>query len=93
MDATGRQKTPLVLGRLFDTLGRKPMIAGTYLLSDTVVAFSVGAVLMIAAGVVEIFLGVRAERQGLEQIARPLSAAGAPASNDGSGQRRARAAG
>jgi hypothetical protein len=61
--------------------------------SDTVVAFSVGAVLMIAAGVVEIFLGVRAERQGLKQIARPLSAAGAPASNDGSGQRRAQAAG
>jgi hypothetical protein len=61
--------------------------------SDTVLAFSVGAALMIAAGVVEIFFGVRAERQGLEQIARPLSAAGTPTSNDGSGQRRAQAAG
>jgi hypothetical protein len=60
---------------------------------DTVVAFSVGAALMIAAGVVEIFFGVKAERQGLEQIARPLSAAGAPAPNDGSGQRRAQTAG
>jgi hypothetical protein len=57
-----------------------------------VVAFSVGA-LMIAAAVVEIFPGVRAERQGLEQIARPLSAAGAPASNDGSGQPRAQTPG
>jgi hypothetical protein len=56
------------------------------------VAFSVGAALMIAAGVVELFFGVRAERQGLEQIARPLSAAGAPASNDGGGQHQARAA-
>jgi MFS family permease len=176
--AVGNLLGPLVLGRLFDTLGRKPMIAGTYLLSgvlllgtaylfgervltattltacwcgvlffasagassayltvsevfpmetramaiaffyaigtgaggiagpllfsalvstgqvsDTVLAFSVGAALMIAAGVVEIFFGVRAERQGLEQIARPLSAAGAPTSNDGSGQRRAQAAG
>jgi MFS family permease len=68
-------------------------LVSTGQVSDTVVAFSVGAVLMIAAGVVEIFLGVRAERQGLEQIARPLSAAGAPASNDGSGQRRAQTAG
>jgi hypothetical protein len=68
-------------------------LVSTGQVSDTVVAFSVGAVLMIAAGVVEIFLGVRAERQGLEQIARPLSAAGAPASNDGRGQSRAQAAG
>ncbi|HEX4832015.1 MAG TPA: MFS transporter [Trebonia sp.] len=158
--AAGNLLGPLVLGRLFDTLGRKPMIAGTYLLSgllllltallfsqgllsattmtacwcgvlffasagassayltvseifpmetramaiaffyalgtgaggiagpllfsslvstgkvaDTVVAFCVGASLMIAAGLVEVFLGVRAERQGLEDIARPLSAA------------------
>jgi MFS family permease len=176
--AVGNLLGPLVLGRLFDTLGRKPMIAGTYLLSgalllgtawlfgervltattltacwcgvlffasagassayltvsevfpmetramaiaffyaigtgaggiagpllfsalvstgqvsDTVVAFSAGAALMIAAGVVEIFFGVKAERQGLEQIARPLSAAGVPGSNDGSGQRRAQTAG
>jgi MFS family permease len=176
--AVGNLLGPLVLGRLFDTFGRKPMIAGTYLLSgvlllgtaylfgegvltattltacwcgvlffasagassayltvsevfpmetramaiaffyaigtgaggiagpllfsalvstgqvsDTVVAFSAGAALMIAAGVVEIFFGVKAERQGLEQIARPLSAAGAPAPNDGSGQRRAQTAG
>ncbi|WP_196466140.1 hypothetical protein [Planomonospora sp. ID91781] len=42
---------------------------------DTAPAFSTGAVLMIAAGLVEAFLGVKAERKGLEDIAEPLSAA------------------
>jgi MFS family permease len=41
---------------------------------DTVLAFSIGAVLMIGAGVAEIFLGVKAERQSLESIAQPLTA-------------------
>jgi MFS family permease len=163
--AVGNLLGPLLLGRLFDTLGRKPMIAGTYLISglllfgtawlfdqgslnattmtacwcavlffasagassayltvsevfpmetralaiaffyaigtaaggitgpllfsslvssgkvaDTVLAFSIGAALMVAAGLVEIFLGVRAERRGLEDIAQPLTAqdAGGP---------------
>ncbi|GLW05166.1 MFS transporter [Microtetraspora sp. NBRC 13810] len=40
---------------------------------DTALAFSVGAALMVAAGLVELFLGVRAERKGLEEIAAPLS--------------------
>jgi MFS family permease len=31
--AVGNLLGPLVLGRLFDTIGRKPMIAGTYILS------------------------------------------------------------
>lgn len=37
-------------------------------------AFCIGASLMIAAGLVEAFLGVRAERQSLENIAKPLTA-------------------
>ena len=37
-------------------------------------AFSIGATLMILAGIVEIFLGVKAERRGLEDIAQPLTA-------------------
>jgi MFS family permease len=41
---------------------------------DTVLAFSVGATLMIVAGVVDIFFGVKAERQSLENIAQPLTA-------------------
>ena len=43
---------------------------------DTVLAFSIGAALMILAGLVEIVLGVKAERQSLEDIAQPLTAAG-----------------
>jgi MFS family permease len=161
--AVGNLFGPLVLGPLFDTLGRKPMIAGTYILSgllllgtawlfdagaldattmtacwcvvlffasagassayltvsevfpmetralaiaffyaigtaaggitgpllfsslvstgkvsDTVVAFAIGASLMILAGLVEVFLGVKAERKGLEEIASPLTAAEEP---------------
>ena len=41
---------------------------------------------MILAGIVEIFLGVRAERRGLEDIAQPLTVADA-----GPTQRQARA--
>jgi MFS family permease len=160
--AVGNLFGPLLLARLFDTVGRKPMIAGTYLVSgllllltawlfdqgalnattmtacwcavlffasagasaayltvsevfpmetramaiafffaigtaaggisgplifsalvssgkvaDTVLAFCIGASLMILAGLVEIFLGVRAERQSLEDIAQPLTASDA----------------
>jgi MFS family permease len=45
--------------------------------ADTVLAFCIGASLMILAGLVEIFLGVRAERQSLEDIAQPLTASDA----------------
>jgi len=157
--AVGNLIGPLLLGRLFDTIGRKPMIAGTYIVSglllfgtaylfhtgslnattmtacwcavlffasagassayltvsevfpmetramaiaffyaigtaaggisgpllfsalvstgkvsDTVVAFSIGATLMVLAGLVELFLGIKAERQSLEDIAQPLTA-------------------
>ena len=37
-------------------------------------AFAIGASLMILAGLVEMFLGVKAERKGLEDIASPLTA-------------------
>jgi MFS family permease len=157
--ALGNFVGPLLLGRLFDTVGRKPMIAGTYILSGilllvtallfqqgalnattttvcwTVVlffastgasaayltvsevfpmetramaiaffyaigtaiggitgpqlfsrliatgddaqvalAFAIGAVLMIAGGIVALIYGVAAERQSLENIAKPLTA-------------------
>ncbi|MEU7739731.1 MFS transporter [Nonomuraea sp. NPDC049158] len=42
---------------------------------DTALAFSIGAIIMIMAGLVELFLGVKAERKGLEEIATPLTAA------------------
>jgi MFS family permease len=50
-------------------------LVGTGKVGDTVVAFVVGAVLMIVAGLVELVLGVRAERKSLEELATPLSAA------------------
>jgi MFS family permease len=52
-------------------------LVSTGKVTDTVLAFSIGASLMILAGIVEILLGVRAERRGLEDIAQPLTAADA----------------
>jgi MFS family permease len=46
--ALGNLAGPLVLGHLFDSIGRKKMIAGTYLLSGAVLAFSAW---LLAAGV------------------------------------------
>jgi drug/metabolite transporter (DMT)-like permease len=45
-----------------------------WILGDTVLAFSLGAALMLAAGLVAAFLGVNAERRKLEDVATPLSA-------------------
>ena len=36
-------------------------------------ALAIGAILMIIGGVVEIAFGVKAERKGLEAIAKPLT--------------------
>jgi MFS family permease len=159
--AAGNLLGPIVLGPLFDTVGRKPMIAGTYILSgvlllitgylfdqhqltagtltvswsvvfffassgvsaalltvseifpmetralaialfyavgtgiggiigpqpfgrlvptgktsDVFFALAIGAILMIVGGVVEIAYGIKAERQGPEGIATPLTAVG-----------------
>lgn len=42
--------------------------------ADAVLAFCIGAALMVAAGVVAVFYAVGAERRSLEDIATPLSA-------------------
>ncbi|WP_371477755.1 MFS transporter [Kitasatospora sp. NBC_00315] len=44
---------------------------------DTTLAFCIGAALMVAAGLVEAAIGVRAERRSLESLATPLTADGA----------------
>ncbi|MEU1282232.1 MFS transporter [Streptomyces sp. NPDC005805] len=157
--AAGNFLGPLLLGRLFDTVGRRPMIAGTYILSglllfgtawlfdagkldattmtacwcavlffasagassayltvseifpmetramaiaffyaigtaaggisgpllfaeltesgvvrDAVLAFCIGATLMVLAGIVAVLFAVKAEGRSLEDIAKPLSA-------------------
>ena len=53
-------------------------LVSTGKVSDTVVAFMIGASLMVLAGLVEVFLGVKAERKGLEEIASPLTATEEP---------------
>ena len=159
--AAGNLMGPLVLGPLFDSVGRRPMIAGTYILSgvlllitgylfdqhqltaatltiswtvvfffasagvsaayltvseifpmetralaiaifyavgtgiggiigpqlfgrliptgktsDMFTALAIGSVLMILGGLTEIAFGIKAERRGLEDIAKPLTAVG-----------------
>jgi MFS family permease len=52
-----------------------------------VVGYYIGAGLMIAAGIVEIVLGVNAEQRSLEDIAQPLTAQDAERDEDGAGGR------
>jgi MFS family permease len=59
--AVGNLAGPLLLGHLFDTLGRRKMISGTYLISGSVLAFSAwlfGAGLLNAAGQVAVWVVV-----------------------------------
>jgi len=44
------------------------------------IGFLIGAVVMVAGGVVEVFLGVAAEGKSLEDVASPLSSVGQPSS-------------
>jgi MFS family permease len=62
--AAGGVAGPLIFAKL----------VGTGHVGDTVVAFCIGAAVMIAGGIVEAVLGIKAERQGLEDIAKPLTA-------------------
>jgi MFS family permease len=52
-------------------------LVGTGKVGDTVLAFVIGAAVMIAGGLVEAVLGVKAERRSLEDIATPLTATNA----------------
>ncbi|MFI9822360.1 MFS transporter [Streptomyces sp. NPDC052013] len=54
-------------------------LTGTGKVADTVLAFQIGAGLMCAAGLVAVFLAVKAERRSLEDIAQPLTAAASKA--------------
>jgi MFS family permease len=49
-------------------------LVGSGKVGDAALAFTIGALVMIMGGIVEAVLGVRAERRGLEDIARPLTA-------------------
>ena len=67
--AIGGITGPLLFGRLIEAGGETNVMYG-YLL---------GAALMIAAGIVELFLGVEAAQKQLEDIAKPLTAEDAEA--------------
>jgi MFS family permease len=61
---------PQVFSRMINT--------GSY--EQVFLALGLGAVMMILGGVAELFFGVKAERESLEQIARPLTVEDAPRS-------------
>ncbi len=81
--AVGGISGPLLFGRLIENASADKDITGI------AIGYFIGAVLMIAGGVVEAFLGVKAEGQALENLARPLTAEDEPDSTSSttSGQR------
>jgi hypothetical protein len=55
---------PTLFGTLIQTGSRGALLVG----------YLVAALLMIGAAIAELFLGVKAERRSLEEVASPLSA-------------------
>ncbi|MDR7251166.1 MFS family permease [Nocardioides sp. BE266] len=70
--AAGGIAGPLLFGKLIDSASSDGDITGI------AIGYFIGAALMIAGGIVEIFLGVKAEGQSLEDIAQPLTAEDQP---------------
>jgi len=66
--AAGGIAGPLLFGYLIDHATASKDIGGI------AIGYYIGAALMVAGGVVEAFLGVKAEGQSLESIAQPLTA-------------------
>jgi len=58
---------PLLFGALIENA------SGSGDITKIAVGYYIGAALMVAGGLVEILLGVKAEGQALESIAQPLS--------------------
>jgi MFS family permease len=70
--AAGGITGPLLFGKLIDNASSSGDITGI------AIGYFIGAALMVIGGVVEIFLGVKAEGQSLEDIAQPLTAEDQP---------------
>jgi MFS family permease len=66
--AVGGISGPLYFGSLIDSATASKDITGI------APGYYVGAVLMVAGGIIAAFLGVRAEQESLENIAKPLTA-------------------
>src|SRR4051794_32056966 len=67
--AAGGIAGPLLFGKLIDQATK-----GHEGISAIAIGYYIGAVLMVAGGIVAAFLGVRAEGESLENIAKPLTA-------------------
>ncbi len=78
--AAGGISGPLLFGSLIDNASASKDITGI------AVGYFIGAALMVIGGLVEAFLGVKAEGQSLESIAQPLTAEDAD-SGEGDGGR------
>ena len=66
--AVGGITGPLLFGKLIDNASAGKDITGI------AIGYFIGAALMVAGGIVAVFLGVKAEGQTLENIAKPLTA-------------------
>jgi MFS family permease len=66
--AVGGISGPLLFGKLIEDASASKDI------SQIAIGYFIGAVLMVGGGLVEAFLGVKAEGQSLESIAQPLTA-------------------
>jgi MFS family permease len=75
--AAGGIAGPLLFGWLIDNATASGDI------SKIAIGYYIGGALMIAGGIVEAFLGVKAEGQSLESIARPLTAEDADSGSAG----------
>jgi hypothetical protein len=75
--AAGGITGPLLFGKLIEDASASGDITGI------APGYFLGAVLMVAGGVVAAFLGVRAEGQSLESIAQPLTAEDADSESGG----------
>jgi len=75
--AVGGITGPVLFGALIDHASASKDITGI------AIGYFIGAVLMIGGGIVEAFLGVKAEGQSLENIAKPLTAEDEPQSGHG----------
>jgi len=84
--AAGGIAGPLLFGKLIEdaTTGGKDI-------SAIAIGYYIGAALMIAGGVVAAFLGVHAEGESLENIAKPLTAEDDPDPSSGGGREPAHA--
>jgi MFS family permease len=82
--AAGGIAGPLLFGNLIENSSESGDITGI------AIGYYIGAALMIIGGIVEIFLGVKAEGQSLESIAQPLTAEDEAPPAGGPGQERDR---